>query len=166
MVGDWQAGGGMKMWGLGFYLWRSDCLSGGERLDGHREMVDGFGLDGFADHLVCKEAFCLWMMIAAVGTCWSGATLCIPCILGFALRGCPRSINSSYFIFDKPEMVWQFPLVHELEVLLCLQPLYNIKYPLFCDRLLILGLLFCPGSKKLGTLVTKEERCNLAEGAY
>ena len=59
MVDDWQAGGGMKMWGLGFYLWRSDCLNGVEMLDGHREKVDGFDSVGCAYHLVCKYVFCL-----------------------------------------------------------------------------------------------------------
>ena len=59
MVDDWQADGGMKMGGLGFYLWWPDCLDDVEMLDGHGEMVDGFDSVGGIFHLVCKEVSCL-----------------------------------------------------------------------------------------------------------
>ena len=61
-VDDWQAGGGMKMLILDFYLWWSGCLRGVEMLDDRRKKVDGFESVGHAYHLVCKGVFCHWKM--------------------------------------------------------------------------------------------------------
>ena len=65
MVDDWQADGGMKMGGLGFYLWWSGCLHDVEMLEGHGEMVDGFDSVGGAFHMELSVLLMFWKTLSS-----------------------------------------------------------------------------------------------------
>ena len=65
MVDAWQADGGMKMGGLGFYLWWPDCLNDVELFDGHGEMVDGFDSVGGAFHMELSVLLMFWKTLSS-----------------------------------------------------------------------------------------------------